>query len=263
MTTLATSSFTPSVTGYLVGGVVLICAFVVVELRQAEPMLRLSLFKIPALAPSLLAALFQGLANYAVLFLVIMYLQGPRGLSPIHASLLLVPGYVVGSAVGPFAGRIADRFGPVLPATVGLGVQVVALFMYAQLSIGSGLWLVVVASVVNGCGASAFFPANNSAVMKASPPEVFGISSGMLRTFANIGMVFSFSVAILVASRSISKHLAFAIFVGTTSIHGHLAAAFTTGLHAAFYASMSFMVVAALLSATRASRIRGRTSRGL
>jgi hypothetical protein len=117
--------------------------------------------------------------------------------------------------------------------------------------------------VVNGCGASAFFPANNSAVMKASPPEVFGISSGMLRTFANIGMVFSFSVAILVASRSISKHLAFAIFVGTTSIHGHLAAAFTTGLHAAFYASMSFMVVAALLSATRASRIRGRTSRGL
>ena len=51
-------------------------------------------------------------------------------------------------------------------------------------------------------------------------------------------MVFSFSVAILVASRSISKHVAFAIFVGTTSLHGHLASAFTTGLHAAFYASM-------------------------
>ncbi|MGA3215905.1 MAG: MFS transporter [Acidimicrobiales bacterium] len=262
MTTLATSSFTASVTGYLAGGVVLICAFVVVELRQAEPMLHLSLFKIPALAPSLLAALFQGLANYAVLFLVIMYLQGPRGLSPIHASLLLVPGYVVGSAVGPFAGRIADRVGPVLPATVGLAVQVIALFLYAQLTVGSGLWLVVVASVVNGSGASAFFPANNSAVMKASPPDVFGISSGMLRTFANIGMVFSFSVAILVASRSIPKHLAFAIFVGTTSIHGHLAAVFTTGLHAAFYASMSFMVVAALLSATRSSRLPGRSAPG-
>jgi MFS family permease len=204
----------------------------------------------------LLAALFQGLANFAVLFLVIMYLQGPRGLSPIHASLLLVPGYVVGSGVGPYAGRLADRLGPVLPATVGLGIQVIALFLYAQLSTGSGLWLVVLASVVNGVGASSFFPANNSAVMKASPPDVFGISSGMLRTFANIGMVFSFSVAILVASRSISKHLAFAIFVGTTSLHGHLAVAFTTGLHAAFYASMAFMVLAALLSATRATRAR-------
>jgi len=178
MTTLATSSFDASVAGYLIGGVVLICAFVLVELHQAEPMLDLSLFKVPTLAPSLLASLFQGLANFAVLFLVIMYLQGPRGLSPIHASLLLVPGYVVGSGVGPYAGRLADRFGPVLPATVGLGVQVVALFIYAHLSLSSGLWLVVVASVVNGVGASGFFPANSSAVMKASPPQMFGISSG-------------------------------------------------------------------------------------
>lgn len=263
MTTLATASLDASVAGYLIAGVVLIGVFVLVELRQDEPMLHLSLFKVPTLAPSLLAALFQGLANFAVLFLVIMYLQGPRGLSPIHASLLLVPGYVVGSGVGPYAGRLADRFGPVLPATVGLGIQVIALFFYAQLSLRSGLWLVVLASVVNGVGASAFFPANNSAVMKASPPEVFGISSGMLRTFANIGMVFSFSVAILIASRSISKHLAFAIFVGTTSLHGHLATAFTTGLHAAFYASMGFMALAAVLSATRGQSTRRDSAKSL
>jgi hypothetical protein len=102
----------------------------------------------------------SGLASFAVLFLVIMYLQGPRGLSPIHASLLLVPGYVFGSVVGPYAGRLADRRGPVLPA----------------------------------------------------------------------------------------------IFVGSTSLHGALAVAFTSGLHAAFYASMGFMALAAALSALRARR---------
>lgn len=261
MTALATSSFNTSVTGYMVGGLVLIGLFVVVELHQSDPMIQLSLFKIPTLAPSLLASLFQGLANFAVLYLVIMYLQGPRGLSPIHSSLLLVPGYVIGSAVGPYAGRLADRIGPVVPATVGLGIEVIALFIYAHLSLGTGLWLVVVASVVNGIGASAFFPANSSAVMKASPPQVFGIASGMLRTFANIGMVFSFSVAFLVASRSISKHLAFAIFVGTTSLHGHLAAVFTTGLHAAFYAMMGIMAIAAALSATRARGVPGTPSK--
>ena len=254
MTKLATSSFDAPVAGYLIGGALLIFLFVAIEAHQAEPMLDLSLFRVPTLAPSLLASLFQGLANFAVLFLVIMYLQGSRGLTPIHASLLLVPGYVVGSAIGPYGGRLADRFGPVLPATVGLGIQVLALFVYAQLSLRSGLWLVVVASVINGTGASGFFPANSAAVMKASPPEVFGVSSGMLRTFANVGMVFSFSTAILVASRSISKHLAFAIFVGTTSLHGQEAAAFATGLHAAFYASMGFMALAAVLSATRGGR---------
>ena len=101
MTKLATSPLDASVVGYLAGGVVFLALFVVAEQRQREPMLDLSLLKIPGMAPSLLAALFQGLANFAVLFLVIMYLQGPRGLSPLHASLLLVPGYVIGSAVGP------------------------------------------------------------------------------------------------------------------------------------------------------------------
>jgi len=161
---------------------------------------------------------------------------------------------VVGSAVGPLAGRVADRFGPVLPATAGLSLQVVALLVYSRLSIGTGLWVVVVASVLNGIGASGFFPANTAALMRAVKPQVFGVASGMLRTFANIGMVFSFSMAILVASRSISRGLAFVIFVGTAKIKGHLAVAFTAGLHTAFYTSMGGMALAAACSATRAAR---------
>jgi EmrB/QacA subfamily drug resistance transporter len=252
MTRLATTAFDAEVAGYLIGGVALIAAFGFIEARQAEPMLPLSIFRIPTMTPSLLASRFQGLASFAVLFLVIMYLQGPRGLSPIHASLLLVPGYVLGSVAGPYAGRLADRHGPVLPATAGLAIQVAGLAVYAQLGVTTGLWVVVVAAIINGVGASFFFPANSSAIMKAAPPEAFGIASGMMRTFANIGMVFSFAVAILIASRSISRGLAFAIFVGSTSLHGAVAAAFTSGLHAAFYASMGFMVLAAALSALRA-----------
>jgi EmrB/QacA subfamily drug resistance transporter len=253
-TRLATSSFDATTTAFLAGGLVLVVAFAVIEHHRSEPMLDLSLLRVPTVTPTLMAALFQGLANFAVLFLVIMYLQGPRGLSPIHASLLLVPGYVVGSAVGPTAGRLSDRFGPVLPATVGLGLQVIALLAYARLSIGSSLWVVVAASMLNGTGASSFFPANSTALMKAVRPQVFGVASGMLRTFANIGMVFSFSMAILVASRSISRGLAFAIFVGTAKLHGALAKAFTTGLHTAFYASVLVMFIAAGLSAIRAAR---------
>jgi EmrB/QacA subfamily drug resistance transporter len=261
MTRLATTALDPEVAGYLIGGVVLIVAFGFIERRQPEPMLPLSIFRVPTMTASLVAALFQGLAAFAVLFLVIMYLQGPRGLSPIHASLLLVPGYVLGSVVGPYAGRLSDRRGPVLPATAGLAIQVGGLAIYAQLGMTTGLWVVVLASVINGIGASFFFPANSSAVMKAAPPEAFGIASGMLRTFSNIGMVFSFAVAILIASRSISRGLAFAIFVGSTSLHGALAAAFTSGLHSAFYALMGFMVLAAVLSVLRAGSIKARNAK--
>ncbi|MGH3233730.1 MAG: MFS transporter, partial [Streptosporangiaceae bacterium] len=76
MTRLATTAFDAEVAGYLIGGIALIGAFVVIEQRQAEPMLPMSIFRVPTMTASLLASLFQGLASFAVLFLVIMYLQG-------------------------------------------------------------------------------------------------------------------------------------------------------------------------------------------
>jgi EmrB/QacA subfamily drug resistance transporter len=251
ITKLANGPFDASVAGYLTGGVVLIAVFVLIESRVPAPMLPLRIFKVPTMSASLCASLFQALASFAVLFLLLMYLQGPRGLSPLNASLLLLPGYVLSAAVSLYAGHLADKRGPVLPATVGLALQAVALLLYAQLSNATPLWWIVCIGIINATGAAMFFPGNSSAIMKAAPPDMFGIASGMMRTFANIGMVFSFAVAILVASRSISRQLAFAIFVGTTSLHGSLAAAFTTGLHAAFYASVAFMVIAAILSGLR------------
>jgi EmrB/QacA subfamily drug resistance transporter len=260
ITKLGNEPFDASTAGFLIGGVVLIAVFVFIESRVAAPMLPLRIFKVPTMAASLCASLFQGLASFAVLFLLLMYLQGPRGLSPIHASLLLLPGYLISAGVSIYAGRLADRYGAVLPATAGLGLQVVALVLYAQLSNATPLWWIVCIGVINAVGASLFFPANSSAIMKAAPPDMFGIASGMMRTFANVGMVFSFSVAILVASRSISRQLAFAIFVGTTTLRGPAASAFTTGLHAAFYESVSFMVIAAVLSAIRGSAKRKATT---
>jgi EmrB/QacA subfamily drug resistance transporter len=261
ITKLANGPFDASTAGFLIGGVLLIGAFVLIEARVSAPMLPLRIFKVPTMTGSLLASMFQGLASFAVLFLLLMYLQGPRGLSPIHASLLLLPGYLLSSFVTVFAGRLSDRRGPVLPATLGLALQVVSLLLYAQLSNATPLWWIVCIGIINAAGASLFFPANSSAIMKAAPPDMFGIASGMMRTFSNIGMVFSFAVAILVASRSISRQLAFAIFVGTTSLHGQVASAFTTGLHAAFYVSVAFMVIAAILSALRGRPERVTASR--
>ena len=240
------------VSAFFVGGLITLLVFWWIERSTSEPMLELKLFGVPTMTPSLLAAMFQSLANFAVLFLLLMYLQGVRHLSPIHASLLLVPGYVVGGVVGPFAGRFADRRSAVVPATVGLGIQVLALLVYAHLGLRTSLWVVVVAYMVGAVGAGCFFPSNNSAVMKAAPGKEFGIASGLLRTFANVGMVFSFALAILVASASITKHEAFAIFVGTSTLSRSAATAFTDGIHSAFYSSTSLMVVAAILSAMRA-----------
>ena len=77
-----------------------------------------------------------------MLFLLVMYLQGARGLSPLDTSMLMkVPGYVVGAVAGLYAGRLVDRWGPVTQATIGLGISVVALVLLAQMTTTSPLWL--------------------------------------------------------------------------------------------------------------------------
>ncbi|MCY0900443.1 MAG: MFS transporter [Firmicutes bacterium] len=245
--------FTARMGAMFVAGMVLLAIFVLVETRQAQPMMHLEFFKNRIVSASLLAAFFQAVGNYAVLFLVIMYLQGLRQLTPLNASLLLVPGYLVGGILGPVSGRLADRVGPAIPATIGLGIQAVAMFLYAHLGLHNPLWWVTGISIVNGMGNAGFFPANNTAVMKGSSRSEYGIASGMLRTFANIGMVLSFASAMLVASTQIPRQLAFAIFVGTTGLRGPLMVAFNHGMHTAFYLAIGLMVIAAIFSVLRGS----------
>ena len=219
-------------------------------------MLDLLLFRERVLTASILAAFFQALGNYAVLFLVIMYLQGVRGLSPFVASLLLTPGYVLGGVLGPWSGTMSDRIGARLPASIGLAFQIAGILVYSTLDLTTPIGLGVLASVLNGCGSGFFFPANSSAVMANAPPESYGVTSGLLRTFANVGMVGSFAVALLASSAAISREEAFAIFLGTSSLGPELAGAFVRGLHDAFLAAIVPMAIALALSVLRGTETR-------
>ncbi len=158
------------------------------------------------------------------------------------------------------AGRLSDRVGSVLPSSLGLALQAVAVLVYAQLGTRTSLALVIVASIINGIGSGGFFPSNNAAVMKGAPPGQYGIASGMLRTFSNVGMVMSFAAAILMASTRIPRGLAFAIFVGSTRLTPSTEATFVSGLHLALYLSIGMLVLAGLSSLVRGAGHSGSAS---
>ena len=88
MIELTSSSLNLPIAAGLVVGIVCLVAFAFVEWRVELPMIALRLFRLPTMSPSLAASFFQSLANFAILFLLIMYLQGVRHLSPLAGSLL-------------------------------------------------------------------------------------------------------------------------------------------------------------------------------
>jgi EmrB/QacA subfamily drug resistance transporter len=240
----------------MLAGSLLILAFIILESRLAFPLLNLSILRSRVLSASIFAAFFQALATFAVLFLLIMYLQGPRGFSAWNSSLLLIPGYVLGGAIAPLSGRLSDKIGARVVATLGLSIQIVGILIYMTFGASTSIYAVVFGAVVYGSGNSAFFAPNNSAVMASAPPRAYGVTSGLLRTLANIGMLSSFALALLIASLSIPRILAFQIFLGTGKINGQLSSAYITGMHTALIASIFLLLVAMVLSILRGKEAR-------
>ncbi len=237
-------------------GAVLVPVFIVHELRSTDPMLDFKVFSNKVLRYSLLAAFFMSLGYLSVVFMVIMYLQGVRGLSPLDASLLLIPGYAVGSILSPLMGRFSDSFGARIIASIGIGMLGLAILIYLTLGLESSLNIVLLASAISGIGTSMFYPANNSAVMASARSGSYGSISGLLRTLQNIGILGSFVMAISIASASIPRADAFKIFIGTTSLSGGLSIEFISGMDSALWASLLLLAISGVMSL-----IRGKESR--
>ena len=240
-------------------GFALILVFVWHELRTRTPMISFESLKAPILKYSLFAAFFQSLGYLAVIFLITMYLQGIRGLTPLDAALLLTPGYIMGSVLGPYMGRLSDRVGARVIATIGTMVIAVAILIYMTLRVDSSLAIVLLASFVSGIGTAMFYPANNSAIMAHARMEDYGSVSGALRMVQNIGVLGSFVLAITVASASIPRALAFEIFTGTSQVVGHVAGAFIQGIDAALVVSFLLLLLAGVMSWARGSEHRDAT----
>ena len=255
----ATEGTAPPNIAALFLGVTFIALFVLFELRTERPIIDFSALRNRILRYSMIAAFFLSLGYLSVVFLITMYLQGIRALSPLNAALLLTPGYIVGSLLAPTMGRLSDRYGARVLATSGTLMLILATLIFLTLGTDTPLSVVLVASAISGLGTSMFFPSNNSAVMANAPQGSYGGISGILRTLQNIGILGSFVIAITVSSASIPRDVAFEVFIGTTNLVGGVSNAFIRGIDAALWASVIIIGIAGMLSWMRGHETRGKT----
>ncbi len=240
----------------IIAGAISAFIFVYIEKISKNQILPLGMFSNRVFSFSIFASFFQSLGFLSVTFIVIMYLQGIRGLSPLDSSLLLVPGYVLGGFTGPVFGKLSDRIGARIPATLGMFLMAVAILFYMTLSLKSSIYLIIPISIVSGLGSSMFFPANNSAVMASSPVKTYGAASGILRTMASIGMLGSFVITISIASASIPRAVAYEVFAGVEKLVGGVSSQFLVGLKHAFIVSLAIILIGMVLSYVRGSENR-------
>jgi EmrB/QacA subfamily drug resistance transporter len=226
--------------------------------RSKDPVVDFALLRNRVFTLSLTTAMLQSLALFSVDFLLLFYLEGIAGLSVLTASYLIIPMAVALSLVGPFAGRLSDRFGARVIASLGLTIQVAVLFLLRGLTTTTPLIQVGIIEAIYGIGGGLFWPANTSAIMASSPPARYGVSSGMMNTFRNTGMVMSFALSLTAVTGVIPSSIIFQLFIGTFSgtLAPTYASAYLSGQSYAFGVSAVLLVASLLFSL-----IRGKESR--
>ena len=169
--------------------VVLFSLFIAWQLRTRHPMLDLMLFKSKLFSMGASARFLNFLASSSVMFLMPFFIINVMGYSPARAGLLMAPGALCMAVIGPISGRLSDRFGSRITATVGQALEVSALFSLSQISADSPPGYVLMCLMLAGAGSGFFNASNGTAIMSYQDPSRFGIVAALLnviRTSANI-----------------------------------------------------------------------------
>ena len=192
----------PAVLGAIAGGLVLLVVFCLIELRVAQPMVDIRLFRSKSFGMGNLAGLMSSMGRGGLQFMLIIWLQGIwlplHGYSfestPLWAGIYLLPATVGFLVAGPIAGTLSDRYGA-RPFTVGgmllMAVTFVALLM---IPVNFDYWMFAVLVFLNGLGGGIFTAPNTAAIMSSVPADQRGAASGVRSTFFNGGNSLSIGI---------------------------------------------------------------------
>jgi len=224
-------------------GAVLLLIFVWIEAHVKDPMIQITLFKNRVFSSGNFAALFFSLARGAYSFVLVFYFQGPLGFDPLTAGLLLIPTSATVVLFGPLSGWLSDLHGPKWFAVGGLAIMSVAFIVFSQLPGNVAYTIFVIPMILLGIGSGMFSSPNRNVTLISVPPFRRGIAAGTNSTIANIGIVLSLGISVVLLAASVPRSILLNVFDGISSGSAIGLSSFTTGMHDMWY----FCAIASLL----------------
>jgi EmrB/QacA subfamily drug resistance transporter len=217
----------PWVLGSIIGGILLLIAFVVIELKVPSPMFDMRLFKIRAFSSGIFAGFLAAIGRGGLQFMLIIWLQGIwlplHGYSyestPLWAGIYMLPITIGFLIAGPISGALSDRFGSRAFATVGLVLVAVTFIGLLLIPVNFEYWQFAVLTGLNGIGSGLFSSPNRTAIMNSVPPNERGAASGMAGVALNAGSSLSIGIFFSLMIAGLSVALPTALTTGLTS-HG-------------------------------------------
>ncbi|MFG6117182.1 MDR family MFS transporter [Halobacillus sp. MO56] len=178
----------------IVGGILALIAFVFYENRQEQPLLNLSVFKVPTYSISILVTSAASIGLFSGIFLLPLLIQNVYGLGEIKTGLLFLPAAAASGLFMSLGGRLLDKKGPKFVVPPGLAIMAAATLGLSFLSLDTPFWWILLLNTIRGMGMGmGNMPATTSG-MNAIPEHLVAQGSAMnniLRQISSsLGIVF-------------------------------------------------------------------------
>ncbi|MGC8607390.1 MAG: MFS transporter [Vulcanisaeta sp.] len=205
----------PLVITSFIAGTAFIIAFIPIELRQEEPLFKLSLFRVRPFTYGVMALFLSSLARGAIMFLITIWLQGIylpiHGFSytetPFWAGIYMLPMLVGTVIMAPIGGSLTDKYGARIIATVGMAIIAISLYLLTLLPYNFNLTEFESILFINGIGNGLFASPNTTSIMNALPPRDRGAGNGMRQTLSNVGSTISMAMFFTIAMSVFSQYV--------------------------------------------------------
>lgn len=182
-------------------GIITFIIFLKREKNAKEPILPINLFvKNRVFAFSNLAALINYSATYGVGFIMSLYLQKVRGLTPDKAGFIIIVQPIMMAMLSPITGKLSDRLEPRILATIGMTLITTGLFLLLGVNYSTSYYVIILYLTIMGIGFSLFSSPNTNAVMSSVDKKEYGIASSTIGTMRLLGQTLSMGIIVLLIS---------------------------------------------------------------
>lgn len=155
----------------IVGGLLALAVFVVIELESNHPLIELDVFRNWPYVNSLLLISVLTVGLFAILFYLPLYMQTSLGIQPLRTGLILLPEALVMGVLMPIAGKLYDKIGPRWPAVIGLSIAAYGTYLLCGISPDMSEGQVVLWTCVRAAGNGLALMPIMTAGLAAIPPR--------------------------------------------------------------------------------------------
>lgn len=196
----------PLVYGTLIIGAISLVSFILRQFKLERPMLEFRIYKYPMFALSSAISMVITMAMFSAMLLLPIYVQTIRGISPMDAGLMLLPGAILMAIMSPINGKLFDKFGGRILAVIGLAITTITSYYFSKLTLDTSYTYLMVLYSARMFGMSMVMMPVSTNGLNQLPARYYPHGTAMNNTMQQVSGAIGTALLVTIMSNRTETH---------------------------------------------------------